>query len=112
MIVKKAIQFCIFMAMATSPAACTMGFENPGAVASSSAKIVRADVPHLLAENHVTSVSIATIRSGQFGWTAAYGQQREGKPATIDTLYNIASLSKPLTAEIVLRLAAKGQLSL
>lgn len=73
---------------------------------------MRADLPRLLADNQIASVSIATIKNGQLNWVGAYGQQRENSAATTDTLYNIASLTKPLTAEIVLRLAAKKRLSL
>lgn len=70
------------------------------------------DVPKLLADAKVPSVSIAQIRGGRIVLTAAYGTQSAGVPATDATLYNIASLTKPLTAEIVLRLASKGALRL
>lgn len=70
------------------------------------------DIPPLLAANHVPSVSIAQIRGGRIVLTAAYGMQSAGVPATAATLYNIASLTKPLTAEVVLRLASHGALGL
>ncbi|WP_176441836.1 serine hydrolase domain-containing protein [Granulicella rosea] len=60
----------------------------------------------------VPSVSIAYIEHGRIAWTAVYGEQSPGVPATTETLYNVASLTKPITAEIVLRLAAQGRLSL
>ncbi|MBL6852710.1 MAG: beta-lactamase family protein [Alphaproteobacteria bacterium] len=71
-----------------------------------------ADVPRLLAAYAVPSVSIARIRGGRLVLTAAYGSQSAGVPATTATLYNIASLTKPLTAEIVLRLMSEGAFSL
>ena len=70
------------------------------------------DVPTLLADNHVPSVSLARIEHGEVVWAAAYGMQSAGVPATVDTLYNIASLTKPVSAEVVLRLAARGTLRL
>jgi CubicO group peptidase (beta-lactamase class C family) len=70
------------------------------------------DVPKLLRDHKVPSVSIAQIRHGAIVLTAAYGEQSAGAPATTATLYNVASLTKPLTAEIVLRLASKGVLRL
>ena len=52
------------------------------------------------------------IKDGRIAFTAAYGLQSPGVPATITTLYNIASLTKPLTAEVILCLASKGDISL
>tara|TARA_R110002012_G_scaffold317487_1_gene534016 strand:- start:79405 stop:80502 length:1098 start_codon:yes stop_codon:yes gene_type:complete len=60
----------------------------------------------------VPSVSVAYIVDGQLAWSAAYGERAPGQPATPDTLYNIASMTKPIVAETVLRLAAAGRLSL
>lgn len=70
------------------------------------------DMPHLLADNGIASVSFAVIHAGRIVHLAAYGLQSAGTPATTDTVYNIASLTKPLTAEVILRLASKGRLSL
>ena len=42
----------------------------------------------------------------------AYGEAAPGMPASNATLYNIASMSKPISAEVILRLAAVNKLSL
>ncbi|MDT9115878.1 serine hydrolase domain-containing protein, partial [Escherichia coli] len=60
----------------------------------------------------VPSVSIADVEGGRVVLTAAYGEQSRGVPASPATLYNLASLTKPITAETVLRLAGEGALSL
>jgi CubicO group peptidase (beta-lactamase class C family) len=60
----------------------------------------------------VPSVAIGYIQNGKLAWTAVYGEQSTGVPATDKTLYNIASLTKPISAETILRLASKGKLSL
>jgi CubicO group peptidase (beta-lactamase class C family) len=70
------------------------------------------DIPKLLAERRVPSVSIAHIENGRIAFAVAYGEQSPGVPATQRTLYNVASLTKPIAAEVVLRLAAQGKLSL
>lgn len=70
------------------------------------------DMPELLKTNQVASVSIARVERGELVATAAYGVQRAGVPATPATLYNIASLTKPITGEVVLQLAARGKLGL
>ncbi|GAB2501317.1 serine hydrolase [Arenimonas alkanexedens] len=69
-------------------------------------------VPALLREQRVASVSIARIEQGKLLLAAAYGSQERGVPATPETLYNIASMTKPISAEVVLRLAAARRLSL
>jgi CubicO group peptidase (beta-lactamase class C family) len=68
--------------------------------------------PAWLKAADVPSVSVAYIEHGKVAWTAAYGEQSAGVPATVSTMYNIASLTKPITAETILRLASKGKLSL
>jgi len=70
------------------------------------------DVPRLLAGNSVPSVSIAHIEAGKVVFTGAYGSRAPGIIATTKTLYNIASLSKPISAEVILRLASRGSLTL
>ncbi len=66
----------------------------------------------LLSDTRVASVSFARISGGKTVLTEAYGEQSPGVPVTPSTLYNIASLSKPISAEVVLRLASEGKLSL
>jgi CubicO group peptidase (beta-lactamase class C family) len=70
------------------------------------------EIPRLLAEDSVPSVSIAHIEAGKVVFIGAYGSQAPGVPATTRTLYNIASLSKPISAEVILRLASQGRLTL
>lgn len=70
------------------------------------------EVERILAETRVPSISVARIEQGRIAWTAAWGAQREGVPATPDTLYNVASLTKPISAETVLRAASAGRLSI
>ena len=84
--------------------------------AQSSASVLKrqidASASRWLKENDVPSVAIAYIEHGQVAWTGVYGEQSPSVPATPKTLYNIASLTKPITAQVVLRLASKGKVSL
>ncbi len=68
--------------------------------------------PQWLKQYDVPSVAVAYIEKGKIAWTAVYGEQSPGVPATEKTLYNVASLTKPVSAEIILRLASEGKLSL
>ncbi len=70
-------------------------------------------MPVWLKAFQVTGVGIGWIEDGKLVWTAFYGDQVPGgPPANARTLYNVASLTKPITAELLLRLAAAGRLSL
>ena len=70
------------------------------------------DVPALLEENHVPSVSIAQIRDGKIVAVRAYGHQDATTMATPRTLYNIASLTKPITAQVAMRLLSQRAFTL
>ena len=73
---------------------------------------IDAHAPEWLKENDVPSVAVAYIEDRKVAWTEVYGEQSPGIAATGKTLYNMASLTKPVTAETVLRLASAGKLSL
>ncbi|HVJ62812.1 MAG TPA: serine hydrolase domain-containing protein [Tahibacter sp.] len=70
------------------------------------------DLPALMQEHRIPSVSVAHVKNGRLAFAAAYGMQSDGVPATTNTLYNIASLTKPVSAETVLRLASAGTFTL
>ena len=69
-------------------------------------------IPELLRNQHVASVSFAKIEHGKTVLAEAYGEAGPGVPASNTTVYNIASMSKPISAEVILRLASAGRLSL
>ena len=71
-----------------------------------------AEMARLLAAEKVPSVSIARIEHGKLVYAATFGEQSAGVPATPLTLYNIASLTKPISAETILRLATLGKIDL
>jgi len=62
---------------------------------------------------HVPGVSIAVIRDGKIAWARGYGvAAKDGAPVTPDTLFQAASISKPLTALAALRMVEAGKLAL
>lgn len=69
-------------------------------------------ISSLLHSEHIASVSFAKITDGKTVLSEAYGEAAPGVPVTSATLYNIASMSKPISAEVILRLASAGRLSL
>lgn len=74
--------------------------------------VIDQGAPRWIAEFKVPSLAVAYIRDGRVAWTRVYGEQAPGVPATEHTLYNVASLSKPVFAETLLRLAEARRLSL
>jgi CubicO group peptidase (beta-lactamase class C family) len=60
----------------------------------------------------VPSVAVAYIVNGKLVWTEAAGEQSPGVPANDKTLYNITSLTKPIVAETIPRMATQEKLQL
>jgi CubicO group peptidase (beta-lactamase class C family) len=72
------------------------------------------EMRHLVAEQTVPSIVIAVAKDGRIIWEFAVGwADRERQiPATPDTPYSLASVSKPFTATAVLKLVEAGRLVL
>lgn len=62
----------------------------------------------------VPAVSIAVINNGELEWARAYGlaDVEEARPATTRTLFQAASISKPVAALAALKLVEDGMLDL
>jgi CubicO group peptidase (beta-lactamase class C family) len=66
-------------------------------------------------EHHgVPSVSIAVINDGKIEWARAYGiaDVEEGREVTVNTLFQAASISKPVAATAALKFVQDGRLDL
>lgn len=66
----------------------------------------------LVNKHNINTAGVAVIKNHKVIWQNQFGQQSPGVPASADTLFNVASLTKTITAETILRLVAKGKLSL
>jgi CubicO group peptidase (beta-lactamase class C family) len=68
----------------------------------------------LLATYHVPGLSIALIRDGQLSWLRGFGVRDAESKAPVDegTIFEAASMSKPVFAYAVLKLCEKGILDL
>jgi CubicO group peptidase (beta-lactamase class C family) len=67
-----------------------------------------------MARLHVPGLSIAVIYDGKIEWVKAYGtvDADSGRPVTVETRFQAASISKPVTAMAVLRLVQAGRFAL
>src|ERR1700722_14615777 len=72
------------------------------------------DIPVLLEKSDVPGMSIALIRDGRVVWSKGFGVSNANtkKPVTTTTIFEAASLSKPVFAYAVLRLVDEGKLNL
>ncbi|MCU0252979.1 MAG: beta-lactamase family protein [Acidobacteria bacterium] len=70
--------------------------------------------PRLMDELRVPGVSIALLQDGRLAWAKAWGvaDAATRAPVTTETLFEAASMSKPVFAYAVLQLVDRGELTL
>jgi CubicO group peptidase (beta-lactamase class C family) len=71
-------------------------------------------ITRLMSEGDVTGLSLAWIRDGKIYWARGFGAKDAGTKEAVDTstLFEAASLSKPVFAYAVLRMVERGELDL
>ena len=81
--------------------------------------VVRGETPALtiqerLREYRVAGVSVAVINGGRIEWARGWGEAQAGSGIPVDTatLFQAASISKPVAAVAALRLVQEGRLAL
>jgi CubicO group peptidase (beta-lactamase class C family) len=88
-------------------------FEEPASVASFG-RTLDDVVPEALRRHGVPGASVAVVRSGRVAWARGYGVADAARrtPVTPGTLFQVASVSKPVAAMGALRLVERRRLSL
>ena len=91
--------------------ACAVPDEAPPEIASESASPGYED---LMARARIPGLAVAVIEDGQVARTDLLGvsSAETGEPVTEETLFEAASMSKPVFATAVLRMAERGELDL
>jgi CubicO group peptidase (beta-lactamase class C family) len=76
--------------------------------------IIDASTPQLMEANHVPGVSIALIQNHRLTWTGQYGvtSAEARQPVKPETIFEAASMSKPVATYITLQLVQEGKLDL
>lgn len=83
------------------------------AVAIQGAKLETRTLAAEMARLNVPGVSVAVIRGGKIAWAKGYGvTHANGAPVTPQTLFQAASISKPVAAMAALEMVEAGQLEL
>ncbi len=75
---------------------------------------LEADVPRLMKAERVPGLSMVLIRDNRIVWKGCFGVRVAGERAKVDpdTVFEAASMSKPLFSYAVLKLAEKGEFDL
>ena len=75
---------------------------------------VRWSLGERMAHYKIPGVSIAVIEGGRIAWARGFGLKEAGTTDSVtpETLFQAASISKPVTATAMLRLVEQGKLSL
>ena len=71
-------------------------------------------IPDLMARARVPGLPVAYVEDGQLAWNAAFGRKHRDwdEPVDADTVFQAASLSKPVFAYAVLKWVEQGVLTL
>lgn len=87
--------------------------ETAGA-ASSSTSVLDREMPGLMARHHVPGVAVIGIENHRIAWEKYYGVREAGKDAPVDdqTLFEAASMTKPLAVYAAMKLVEQGKLDL
>lgn len=72
----------------------------------------RAQTELWLKEQQIPTLGLGIIEEGKLTRVEVYGELTEGVSAPYNTLFNVASLTKPITAMVALKLVSKGLWSL
>ena len=67
------------------------------------------NLERLLKDNHIPTLGLGIIENGKLTQIKVYGKLNDKTPASYNSLFNVASLTKPVTAMTVLRLVSLGK---
>jgi serine beta-lactamase-like protein LACTB len=83
-------------------------------LSSAKQKQLETTIARFMAAHSIPGLSVAVVENGQHEWSAGFGMAdlENFVPATSQTLYRLASISKPLTATAAMLLWQKGKLDL
>ena len=66
----------------------------------------------LMPEYGLATAAAGIIREGELVWTGYYGERVPGEQSDAETIFNVASVTKTVTTELALRMAARGDIQL
>ncbi|KQO30064.1 serine hydrolase [Flavobacterium sp. Leaf82] len=70
------------------------------------------EIQKWLKQNNVPALGIGVINNGKLQQIKVFGELKKGVTAPYNTIWNVASLTKPITAIVALKLVSSGKLNL
>src|SRR5215204_630535 len=67
------------------------------------------DIEKLMAENNIICTGLGIIKNGKLTTDSVYGELKQGTPAPKNTVFNVASMTKPVVAMLTLTLVNSNQ---
>lgn len=92
----------------------TVSLAQETKLAPATRKEIETAVAKFMSKNSAPGISVAVVKGGEYVWAAGFGMAdlENYVPATSQTLYRLASLSKPITAVAAMQLWQQGKLDL
>ena len=106
--------FLIILLLIFLLSACNaQGLENPGTFDAFAVQIDQM-APGLLEKYRVPGVAVALVHDGEVAWVQGYGRAYEinSVPVSTETVFQVASISKSITAWGIMRLVEEGRIDL
>lgn len=69
-------------------------------------------IENWLKENHIRTLGLGIIENGKLKQIQVFGEIKDGISAPYNTMFNVASLTKPITAMVALKLTSSGKWNL
>jgi serine beta-lactamase-like protein LACTB, mitochondrial len=87
---------------------------SPAGLSDSTLHAVEAAISATMSAQRIPGLSVAVVTKDELRWSSGYGQSdiENAVPATAETVYRLASVSKPITAVAAMQLAEQGKLDL
>src|SRR5438105_4035546 len=104
----------LVLGLAVALAAAQPTFGQVAKLANDKRERIEQAISKFMAANQTPGLSVAVVENGEYVWSAGFGMaDLEGfVPATSQTLYRLASVSKSLTAVAAMQLSERGKLDL
>ena len=69
-------------------------------------------IPEIMNNYGMYTIGVGVIKNGELAWEGYYGEQAPGVPASDQSLFNVASITKTITAEAILHMVEEGAFEL
>lgn len=114
MIRKFILQVCLFITFLFFGTSCSRHQDTLQGRVTAGIPIPEDALVSEMEQHHVPGVSIAVIHRGRIDWARGYGVRENRKTERVDTttLFQAASISKPVSAVVALRMVDSGELAL